>query len=640
MRYGKLIVIAGFLVLLVLIIGCKTKNSDVSSGGGTTSTPTTPTGTTALPPASITSTATPTIITVMGTSTVVAVVLDSNGKPVVDGTQVSFTLSDSSYGALSNSVATTAGSTGTARATFTAANKAGTVIVTVLAGTATTSTTITINPSLTGSIQFESAVPQVIGLKGTGQPATSNITFSVKDNNGNNVADGTSVTFTMLGPGGGAYIGNTTGATTALGSTVDGLATVTLNSGNVAGPVIIIASTLTAGGLTISSSAGQISIGGGVPSFKHFNLATTKFNLPGFVVSGATADISAYVGDRFGNYNVLQGTSISFYTEAGAIDRQGICDDKGLASVTFRTQDPLPFDPQHLSSIWGPADPLDEIAEMNYLNSTYGLGLLVGDTLHPRNGWVSVLATVQGEESFLDENGNGLFDSSLNTSACPQNYTCECVGAASIKPADVTRTCAGGASRSEAFIDLSEPFIDANDDGCRNDAATKNCDGVVSASTDPFEIFIDANNNGVYDPPNGKWDGPSCTTTGCLTSKMIWTPITLAFTGNAAYCAVNSATISIPYGSSQSYSFMVGDLFTNALVAGTTIKVSATGGGTLTGQTSYTIPDGVPFGPAEIFFNLASAATGSGTVPASLTIDVTSPDVVGCTLFVNGTFHP
>lgn len=665
MRYGKLIIIAGLLVLFGLAIGCS-KSSDESSSpyvstptmttttsggttttssGPTTTTPTTPAGTTAPAPASITSTATPTTITVMGTSNVTAMVKDGSGNPVVDGTQINFSLSDSSYGTLSNPLADTSGMTGSAMITFTAANKAGTVIVTAATGSVKGSTTITINPADTGSIQFVSAVPQVIGIKGSGQAATSNITFSVKDNNGNNVADGTVVTFTMQGPGGGAYIGNIVGATSTQGSTVNGSATVTLNSGNVAGTVHIFASTQNATGETISSSAGQVSIGGGVPAYKHFGLSTSRFNLPGMVIDGATADITARIGDRFGNYNVTNGTAVSFYTEAGAIDRQGVCDDKGVTSVTIRSQEPRPDDPILYSPL---ARTGLEIANIAVLNTVYpsgvpniGMPIPISDDIHPRKGRVSVLATVQGEEYFLDENGNGLFDNSYNTSACPTGYTCECVGGVSIKPADVTRTCAGGANRSKAFIDLGEPFIDVNDDGCRNDKTTKNCDGVVSASNDPFEMFIDENNNRAWDPPNGKWDGPGCTSTGCLTSKMIWMPITLAFTGNASRCAISPGTpINIPYGSSNSYSFMVGDVFTNALVAGSKITVSTTGGGTLIGQTSVTIADGVPNGPAEISFALAAPATGAGLVPASITIDVTSSDVVGCSVFLRGTLGP
>ena len=107
----------------------------------------------------------------------------------------------------------------------------------------------------------------------------------------------------MQGPGGGAYIGATPGSLTAKGSTVNGNAVVILNSGTVAGPVTIIALTTTLSG-TISTSSGQISIGGGVPSATHFNLATSRFNLQGFVVS---AQLPAY------RHTLLTGSEITTY---------------------------------------------------------------------------------------------------------------------------------------------------------------------------------------------------------------------------------------------------------------------------------------------------------------------------------------
>ena len=82
---------------------------------------------TAPPPANIVTTATPTSITVRGTSTITAVVTDINSNPVLDGTQVTFSVSDNSYGTLSNTVSSTSGGTGMATVTFTAANKAGAV---------------------------------------------------------------------------------------------------------------------------------------------------------------------------------------------------------------------------------------------------------------------------------------------------------------------------------------------------------------------------------------------------------------------------------------------------------------------------------------------------------------------------------
>jgi hypothetical protein len=635
------------------------------------------------PPDNVVLIANPPGITVFGTSTLSALVT-GNSNTVPDGTVVNFILSNSANGSLSSSNGSTVN--GIATTTFIATNKAGSVSITAVAGSVSSSpATITITPATTGSIQFVSATPQIIGLKGSGN-AVSTVVFSVLDIAGRIVADGTQVTFTLAaGPGGGACIVGSVGTcstTSAIGSTVSGLARVTLNSGSTAGPVTIIATTTPTGLPPISTSASEISIGGGVVSATHFTLATSQFNLPGFGISNAQANITAYVADRFGNFNILKGTTVSFQTDAGAIDRAGTTDSTGITNppVVFRTQNPLPQPVKILP--W-------EVNLINYLNRTYSLTgttttlsgpnlstdtiITVADTSaflssgwitiggeailytgttglsftgctrgvfgttaanhpdlsivsellslnipidgsagHPRNGLVTVLATVPGEEAFSDLNGNGLYDP------------------------------------GEPFVDIGEPLADRNGDGCWNKGPIANAEicGILStptSSTDPFELYTDTNNNGVWDPPNGVWDGPGCKDAGCQPSKLIWDNMTLAFTGGPSYCSITPLSIgSMPFGSSKSFSFMVGDANINALIPGTTIVAVATAG-TLVGETSFTLLDGVPHGPAETFFTLQASACSSPPcqpVPTSITITVTPPNSFGeCIRTVSGIFN-
>jgi len=622
------------------------------------------------PPDNIVLTTNPTpSISVFATATLSAFVT-GNSKSVPDGTLVTFILNDTTKGSLSSTIGSTVN--GIATTTFVANNNAGSVSLSAVSGSASSpAATLLIAAAQTGSIQFVSATPQVIGIAGTGQASTSTVIWKVLDINGKPVVDGTRTDFTMLGPGGGAYIGANAGQTIATSGTVNGNASVLLHSGTTAGPVTIIASTQS-GGVTISSSGSQMSIGGGMPSATHFNLATDVFNLPGLVISNSQANISAYIADRFGNYNVLNGTSISFRTEAGAIDRQGSTDATGKTSVVFRTQAPDPA----IVSIWTSTIPVspnevDELKLINYLNTTYGLGI-VGSAIHPRNGWATILAAVQGEESFLDENGDGLFTRSTSTTTCPAGYTCECdngapntyAGCITSQPdgsstCSIATTCAaaggsipGNSKRSEGFLDLGEPFVDSNDDGCWNDGnGNKNCGGAISAvsATEPLEQFIDANVNGQYDPPNGKWDGPDqdCSVVGCQTSKMIWTSIKLGITGGAKYCAFGPAPLNtnIPYGGSSSYSFMAGDKFTNWMGGGTTLSVGADAGN-ITGFPKTTVLDGLPFGPTETFFTINAPASCSPTPcvnppPLPFTISGTAtppPPLAPCTILMHGTF--
>ena len=58
----------------------------------------------------------------------------------------------------------------------------------------------------------------------------------------------------------------------------------------------------------------------------------------------ASATIEAWMADRFGNYNILQGTSVSFATDAGAIDTSNVTDAFGITDSVYRTQNPMPTD--------------------------------------------------------------------------------------------------------------------------------------------------------------------------------------------------------------------------------------------------------------------------------------------------------
>lgn len=619
---------SGILLLLVLLLASCNAPTQSEPSSATTSTTSGTTGA-AVTVANIALTATPSTITTSQTSSIQATVTDSTGNYVADGTSVSFSVSNGAYGTVTSS-ATTA--SGIATATFTALSVPGTVTITAASGSVSNTVAVVISQPENGSIAFVSASPQVLGIKGSGQASTSTVTFAVKDVNGNAAVDGVTVNFTMNGPSGGKlpedggeYIGDLDDSpTTATSSTVSGNATVILNTGSVAGTVTITAS-VTSEGQTLSASSGAVSIGGGVPSATHFSIATNIINIDGFSYYNRQTTLSVFLADRFGNYNVLEGTSVSFYTEGGAVDNSNTVDETGVTSVTLRSQEPMPEDVTRASAAGTISNAYFSGANEPYYTSG-------SVTYNPRDGWVTVLSTVQGEEAFADDNGNGLFDASYNTTACPVGYTCQCSGGNS----SVTgpSSCANGSTRSEGFIDLGEPFYDKNDDGARND-------GSVSGS--PFEEYIDANGNGQYDGANGVWDGPSCDTSGCLTSKTIWKEIKQVFSYDnpVFYPSPNSnncyncnsfasgsfavAPTSIDAGSSGNFGIYYGDLNLNMLEAGATVagSVSAPSGSTSYNVTNISIvsplPDGLSRGPSYFEFNVSAP-----TCPSDSSIIVTA----------------
>ncbi len=666
------LIIGALMVLLISVASCHKKRewsgpSNASGGPG------------------ITVLANPSAITANGTSIITAMVKDSNSNLVPDGTIVSFSTSTPNYGSLSNSTVTTAG--GIATTTFTAGSASGTVTITATSNGASNFTFLTVGtvpggPFSTGSIQFVSATPQIIGIKGAGKEEISVITFLVSDINGNPV-NGATVDFTMTGPNGGEFIGeidSTPDTATAL--SVNGNVSVVLHSGSIAGTVTIVATTLISG-VPISTSATPISIGGGVASASHFTLARSPINLEGLNWANLQSKVFGLLGDRFGNYNVMNGTSVSFYAEAGAIDAQGITGaatganvsgidatpgDTGEANVVFRTQDPIPQDVS--TAVAGDAismryfyDDNGPFNEPHYYNSVDGL------THNPRDGWATIIAATKGEETFLDENLDGLFTRSYKNDKCPysNDIICECDGGTLGGYAGFVyqgENCSDpgkpGGSRSEGFIDMpGEPFIDLNDDGLWDNGQTYG---------HPLEQYIDANHNGAFDGlPNGKWDGPDCQTSGCEQSKTIWKRTRMVISGgprfypkpdvnncynlitensvcNATYdfgpypdapgfFAV-APTAGIPKGGSGSFRIIVGDINLNMLQGGTKITVTAsalassstatTNAVTIT-PSEYTVLDAPSYGPTVFYFtvNIPVDATASTT---TVTVEVVTPN--------------
>lgn len=482
-------------------------------------------------PSDMTVSINPNAILIKGTSTVQARVFDDNGNPVPDGTTVSFSVGNPSFGNFPSATATT--NSGYASATFLAANTPGNVSVTVSSGSLSETVTFAILPAPAAVIQFVSAMPQLIALQGSGSLETSIIKFVVKDSNDDPV-NGANVSFVLQGPNGGEYIDpppDPTPNQIDVSTNADGIAQAILHSGAVAGPVTVKGTTFVADGqgnqIPISAQSSVISIGGGVPSAKHFSVAASKLNIPGLGFNGVETVLSVYLADRFGNYNILKGTSISFNSEAGlAIDASQITlDEKGVAAVTARSQNPALFS--------GPEDvqPLPwEVSLQNYIADTYGT--VIG---HPRDGRASILVYVRGEEHFDDSNANGVYDT------------------------------------GESFLDtLDDPFIDFNDNSVYDNAS----------STDPEELFIDAGTpNGVWNGLNNKWDA----------DKFIFTNFRILLTGELVV-KTDTSTFAVPDGGYTSIKLLVCDQNGNIPPAGTKLTAS-TDTGTILGVTDLTYPD-------------------------------------------------
>ena len=295
-------------------------------------------------------------------STSVSVDVFSGGALVTTPVSVTFSSTCSVAGtATISSPVTTVGGTATATYTDKGCGAADTITASVAGITRTG--TLTITPPSSGSIQFISAAPAQISLKGTGgagRQETSIVTFKVLDTAGNPLA-GKVVTFALSTTVGGITLSQANGTTDALGQ----VSTV-VSSGTISTPVRVIATT-PGTGATLQTLSDVLTISTGIPDQDSASLSATKLNIEGWTVDGTTSILTMRLADHFNN-PVPDGTAVNFVTEGGQII--GSCTSLGGACSSTLTS----------------ANP------------------------RPANGRVTILAFAVGEESFIDLNGNGLAD--------------------------------------------------------------------------------------------------------------------------------------------------------------------------------------------------------------------------------------
>jgi hypothetical protein len=300
-----------------------------------------------------------------GSTSVTAVLTDlTSGTPYTTETDVTFTSACASVQIASvTSPITTSG--GSAVSTYVAKGCEGvdtiTATATVDSGTVIAIATITVLPAVLGSIQFVSATPPSITLKGTGGAGlseTSTVIFKVFNSVGG-IVPNRDVTFALTTSVGGLTLSPATARTDA-----NGQAQTVVQSGTVSTPVRVTATIV---GTSITTQSDQLTITTGVPDQDSFSLSATQLNIEGWNYDGVTTTLTARLSDHFSN-PVPDGTIVNFRSEGGQVG--GSCSiTDGACSVS-----------------------------------------LTSANLRPTNGRLTVLAYAIGEESFTDYNGNGLMN--------------------------------------------------------------------------------------------------------------------------------------------------------------------------------------------------------------------------------------
>jgi hypothetical protein len=125
-------------------------------------------------------------------------------------------------------------------------------------------------------------------------------------------------------------------------------------------------------GASVATVSSNLSVGIGLPSQLNFSMSQQTFNIEGYDVDNIPNTYTLIAADRSGN-PVPVGTTINFVTEGGQVESsKQISQTNGISQATsnFVSAQPKPVD-----------------------------------------GRVTVVAYALGEESFIDKNGNNIYDS-------------------------------------------------------------------------------------------------------------------------------------------------------------------------------------------------------------------------------------
>lgn len=261
------------------------------------------------------------------------------------------------------------------------------------------------------SLEFVSATPNVIQLRGSGGTETSQIVFRAKDKSGGAAPAGLKVKFSLGSELGGASV-EPTEAETENGGEVRTV----LKAGNALGTVVVKAS---AGPATAESE--RITIAGRAPNHRNFTFSCEASSIHND--DGVPMSCTAIVADR--NSQQAPNVQVTFMTEGGSVARVKNTDEEGMATVTFLTGDPRPADVSVATS-YSMVPGFLQNEEDNFVEPSWNCGTGVCNV---RDGLNTIIAVTNGEEAWTDTNQNGVWD------------------------------------EGEDFVDLPEPYVDVNDNG-------------------------------------------------------------------------------------------------------------------------------------------------------------------------------
>ncbi|HTV96816.1 MAG TPA: hypothetical protein VME42_12460 [Steroidobacteraceae bacterium] len=502
-----------------------------------------------------------------GSTTLQVSIVDQTGALYTTSTAITFsspcqaqglaTITGNGTSPASNTVTTT---TGEATATYVASGCSGSDVITATASAnsqALTATgTVTVAQAAIGSIAFVSATPAQITLKGVGSAGgsdTSTVIFQVNDTSGGPRA-GATVDFALSTSVGGISISPTSATSDA-----NGQVQTIVSAGTVATTIRVTASTTTSAGTTVSTQSNALTVSTGIPTSANISLAVKCQNVEAWDIDGVTVPVTVSMTDRFSN-PVPDGTTANFQTTLGGI--QASCQTgattsgSGACQVNWVSKAPYTIN----------GNPQSTSGNAN-VNAAYctGIGQSLGLCNGTTNGRSSIYVTAIGEESFKDAVGDGYFN--------PGDTV-----AWDASDADNDFTSGSDAGQPKPWQDTSEPFLNE----------WELYDSYGTPTYVLGEPFLDFNNNGKRDGPDGLVESALCQGPLCNTSSStvaISASNIIILSGSSANLNVLSPTGAMPSGG---YHFGSGlvllvDIFDDRLQqmpAQSTVKASVSTGST------------------------------------------------------------
>jgi hypothetical protein len=483
-------------------------------------------------------------------------------------------------------------STGSVTAIYTAKGCSGADVITASAtvgSKALTATgTVTVAAASIGSIQFVSASPVTIGLKGTGLAETSTVIFKVVDSSGG-PRPGVSVAFSLNTTVGGISLSPATATSAA-----DGTVQTVVSSGtqhtsvrvtaSISSPALSTQSSVLTVTTGLPASAG-FSIAVGAPSYASSGPACS--NVEAYGTDGVTVPVTVRLSDRYNN-PAPDGTSVAFNTNGGHI--VGACTTPSNYPLTPSAADGT------CTVTWTSANPRPA------LNSDSPPLLAAGRA--------TILATAIGEESFTDTNGNGYWDPGEPFVHLGEPYRDD--------------------NENNAY-DSGEYFLDFNHNGMWDppDPSLTAFKGITCSGTPPTcstsTLAIGVSHLIIMSTANAKVTVNSAPGFGGTPTSGL--TINHSVVASPGPPAVPAQTIS------GNLDFTVADLNGNPMAAGTTVSVVADSAiGTISGPgAAWTIGCREAIGGEALVVTLTASTTPGAA--GNITLSVTSPGTKTVSVF-------